>query len=153
MSRMNGQCPDPVEYFERLGVVSKGGRSPWRTTACQFHGGSDSLRFRSDTGGWVCMACGVKGGSVVDHYMQLHCCSYAEAAQALGIRCEQIQGGARSKRSVLPARDALGALRFEAHLVAMAALNLARGTTLKPVDLERLLKAAGRIQLISEDFT
>jgi DNA primase len=155
MNYMKDQCPDPVEYFGRMGSVSKGGRNQWRTTTCQIHGGSDSLRFRVDTGGWVCMSCGAKGGSVIDHYMQLHCCSYTEAAKALGVRMgngDPGDGEHGRKRAALPARDAIGALHFESHLVALTALNLAKGTTLNPVDLQRLLKAAGRIQLISEDF-
>lgn len=155
MSYRKDQNLDPIEYFSGQAAVSKGGQSPWRTTACLIHGGSDSLRFRADTGRWVCMACGAKGGSVIDHYMQLRSCSFPEAAKALGVWSERggpARYGPSSKRAALPARDAIEALYVESHLVAVAALNLANGVTLTSADKERLMKAAGRIQLIAEDY-
>ncbi len=155
MNFRKDQGLDPIEYFSGQATVSKGGQSPWRTTACHIHGGRDSLRFRADTGRWVCMACGAKGGSVIDHYMQLRSCSFPEAAKALGVWREKagpVGDGTSSKRTALPARDAIGALYVESHLVAVAALNVANGVTLTSADKERLIKAAGRIQLIAEDY-
>ena len=155
MSYQKVQGPEPIEYFSGQGPVSKGSQGPWRTTACQIHGGSDSLRFRVDSGGWVCMACGAKGGRVIDHYMQLHACSYSEAAKALGVLKVSegsVRDGSMSKRTTLHARDAIGALYIESNIVAVAALNIANGVSLRPADLERLELAAGRIQLIAEDF-
>jgi hypothetical protein len=58
--------PDPVTYFENQGLTLKGPRSAkWKTTTCNFHGGSDSMRVNVATGAWVCMSCGEKGGDVL----------------------------------------------------------------------------------------
>ena len=58
--------PDPVSYFENQGLALKGPRSAkWKTTTCNFHGGSDSMRINVVTGAWVCMSCGEKGGDVL----------------------------------------------------------------------------------------
>jgi hypothetical protein len=58
--------PDPVAYYENRGLFLKGPWSaPWETTACYFHGGSDSMRVNVATGAWDCMSCGEKGGDVL----------------------------------------------------------------------------------------
>lgn len=75
--------PEPVEYFERQGLRLVG-VGKWRTAACQFHGGSDSLRINTDTGGWCCMACGAKGGDVLGYHQQVHGLEFLAAARELG---------------------------------------------------------------------
>ena len=67
MSFDRTHLPEPVGYFEERGLVLTGpARAKWRTTACTFHGGSDSMRINTQTGAWVCMAgCGAKGGDVL----------------------------------------------------------------------------------------
>ena len=48
--------PDPISYYESEGLKLTS-RGKWRTTACQFHGGSDSMRINADSGafatGWL----------------------------------------------------------------------------------------------------
>ena len=61
--------PDPVSLFEAEGLTLSG-RGVWRTTRCDFHGGSDSMRVKTSNGAWRCMACDAKGGDVVDFVMQ-----------------------------------------------------------------------------------
>ena len=47
--------PDPISYYESEGLKLTS-RGKWRTTACQFHGGSDSMRINTDSGAFACMA-------------------------------------------------------------------------------------------------
>ena len=76
--------PDPLTYFEKQGLQLHG-RTKWRTGCCVFHGGSDSMRFNTETGGYVCMAgCGAKGGDVLAYHMQAHGLSFVDAARELG---------------------------------------------------------------------
>ena len=64
--------PDPITYFENQGLTLKGHRSAkWKTTTCNFHGGSDSMRINVATGAWVCMSCSEKGGDVLAYEMAL----------------------------------------------------------------------------------
>lgn len=74
--------PDAVTYFEGEGLRLDG-RGKWRTTACRFHGGSDSMRVNTETGGWVCMACNAKGGDVLAYQMAAHGQDFISAAKEL----------------------------------------------------------------------
>lgn len=141
--------PDPVTYFEGLGLRLVG-RGDWRTTKCLFHGGSDSLRINVRSGGWVCMSCGAKGGDVLAFHMEFQGMDFVSAAKDLGA---WVPNAYQSAQRPLPfvARDALGAIRFEALLCAIAACNLARGTNLTDSDRERLVLAAGRIEFIARE--
>ena len=47
--------PDPPTFYENTGL-RLAGRGKWRTTACAFHDGSDSMRINLQTGAFVCMA-------------------------------------------------------------------------------------------------
>ena len=47
--------PDPPAFYEATGLRLDG-RGKWRTTACAFHDGSDSMRVNLQTGAFVCMA-------------------------------------------------------------------------------------------------
>ena len=77
------RLPDPDTYFESQGVKLTG-RGKWKTGNCDFHFGSDSLRTHSATGAGVCMACGVKWGDVIGHYMLRHGVEFVDACKALG---------------------------------------------------------------------
>lgn len=58
-------------YFENQGLTLKGPRSaPWKTTTCNFHSGSDSMRVHIASGVWVCTSCGEKGGDVLAYEMK-----------------------------------------------------------------------------------
>ena len=66
MSFDRTRLPDPIEYYENLaGLRFKERGGKWRTTACNFHGGSDSLRINTASGGYICMSCGAGGGDVL----------------------------------------------------------------------------------------
>jgi DNA primase len=61
------------------------GPAKWKTTECIFHDGSDSMRINSESGGWVCMACGEKGRDVLAFYMRRHGVDFVSGAKALGL--------------------------------------------------------------------
>lgn len=141
------RLPDPREYFESQGLRLIG-RGPWRTTRCEFHRGSDSMRLNVKTGGWVCMAgCGAKGGDVLAYHMASQGLGFIDAAIELGAWAEDgAPGPTRAKQ--LSARDALSSLSDEANLVAVAAANVAHGVKLSADDITRLMGAARRIQVV-----
>lgn len=146
------RLPDPAAYFEGEGFTLKGpGR--WKTTRCEFHGGSDSMRVNTGTGAWVCMSCGEKGGDVLAFHMQRHGLEFIAAAKALGAWVERPGSDGTTRLRPLPfsARDGLEVIRFEALLVAVAACNLARGIELASADRERLVQAASRIEHIAQE--
>lgn len=146
--------PEPVTYFEAEGLALTGPRrAKWKTTACTFHGGSDSLRINTATGAWVCMAgCGARGGDVLAYQMAAHAMDFIEAAQALGAWVDDGRPHAPQRPTPLSPRAALQVLAFEATLTAIAAGNLARGVVLNDVDLQRLLVAVSRITRLVEVF-
>lgn len=146
--------PDPTTYFEERGLKLSGPRSAkWKTTACLFHGGSDSLRINTFTGAWVCMACGEKGGDVLAYQMAATGAQFVDAAKAVGA---WVDGDGKphtpQKPTPLSPRAALSVLAFEATLTAVAAGNIARGVNLTDLDRARLLKAANRINRLVEAY-
>ena len=145
--------PDPVAYFEAQGLTLTGPRSAkWKTTRCDFHGGSDSLRVNVQTGGWVCMSCAAKGGDTLAFHQALHGMGFVEAARDLGCWIDDGQPPTPQRPTPLPARAALSVLAFETTLAAVAAGNVAHGIALTDTDRARLMKAAGRINLIAEAY-
>lgn len=151
MSFDRNQLPDPMDYFEGVGLAPKG-PGKWKTARCDFHGGSDSMRINTSTGAWVCMACDVKGGDVLAYEMQSTGAEFVQAAQALGAWENDGRAPTQTKPTALSPRAALDALAFETLLVAVAAGNLAKGVTLTAADVQRVMVAAGRIQHIAGDF-
>lgn len=152
MSFDKTRLPEPVSYYESQGLAFKERKGKWRTTACNFHGGTDSLRINTDSGAFVCMAgCGARGGDVLAFHMAHAGLDFINAAKELGAWVDDGQP-APARPTPLPARDALAVLAVEANLVAVAAANVAHGVVLSQVDLSRVLQAAGRIQRIVEVF-
>lgn len=146
------RLPDPLSYFEGEGLKLTG-PGKWKTTRCEFHGGSDSMRINTETGGWCCMSCGVKGGDVLAHRMARYGEEFIAAARALGAWDESAAPrGIRHKPLSFSPRAALELLRFDALHVAVAACNVAQGVALGEQDRKALVEAAGRIQLISEEI-
>lgn len=143
------RLPNPMAYFEDQGLKLLG-RGGWRTTKCPFHGGSDSMRVNATSGGWICMACGVKGGDVLAFHMEYHGLDFVAAAKELGA---WVPNGNSGIQRPLPfsVRDALSVLRFEALLCAVAACNIARGISLTDMDRQRLVQAASRIEFIARE--
>jgi len=145
------RLPDPASYFEAEGLKLMG-PGKWKTTACPFHGGSDSLRINTTTGGWCCMACDAKGGDVLAFHMAAHGQEFIDAAKALGVWVEDGRPEPAHRPAPLPPRAALEVLSFESTLVAVAAGNVATGVQLTEDDRRRVLLAAGRITKLAEAY-
>ena len=147
------RLPDPVSYYEAVGLKLTGPRSSkWRTTECKFHGGSNSMRVNVATGAFRCMNCGARGGDVLAYHMAESGLEFVEAAKALGAWVADGKPHKPQKPTALSPRAALEVLDFEATLVAVAAGNLAKGLILRDADRKRLLICAGRINRVVEDF-
>jgi len=150
MSFDRTRLPDPIEYYENLaGLRFKERGGKWRTAACHFHGGSDSLRINTASGGYICMSCGAGGGDVLAYHMAAHGLEFVQAAQTLGAWLDDGKP-APKKAAPFSTRDGLLVLQQEAQLVAVAAANLARGVSLSDADKARLMTAAGRIAMVKE---
>lgn len=145
------KLPEPVVYFESQGLRLLG-PSKWKTTECHFHGGSDSMRINTQSGAWVCMACGVKGGDVLSHHMAAHTLEFVEAAKALGAWVDDGKLQIQQKPTPLPPRAALEVLGFESLIVAVAAGNIAKGIKLSAADRARVMTCAGRIGRLAEAY-
>ena len=144
--------PDPLGYFEAQGLTFRERKGKWRTTRCDFHQGSDSLRVNTSTGAWVCMSCGIHGGDVLAYEMQLTGADFVSAAKALGCWTDDGKPAIQSKPTPISARAALQALSFEALLVAMEAARVAKGAKPTEADKARVLAASNRIIRIAEVF-
>ncbi len=153
MTFERNRLPDPISYFENEGLRLKGPRSAkWKTTECRFHGGSDSMRVNVANGAFKCMNCGAGGGDVLAFHMQAHGLEFVPAAKALGAWIDDGKPQQVHKPTALSPRAALEVLAFEATVTAVAAGNLAQGKTLSDADRARLIKCAGRINMIAGDF-
>ena len=145
--------PDPVGYFENQGLTLKGPRSAkWKTTTCNFHGGSDSMRVNVATGAWVCMSCGEKGGDVLAYEIRESGREFVDAAKALGCWVDDGRPPVATKSTPLSPRLALSVMAFESTLAAVAAGNMAKGKTLTDTDRARLMVAANRINRLVEAY-
>jgi hypothetical protein len=149
---VRSRLPDAASFFEGEGLHLVG-PGKWRTAACEFHGGSDSLRVNVETGAWVCMAgCGAKGGDVLGYRMQKYGEEFIEAAQALDCWDDGAQQRTFKHRPLgFPARAALEVLRVDALHIAVAGCNLAQGIALTDVDRASLLDAAARIDRVASE--
>lgn len=152
MTFQREHLPDSASYFEGEGLQLKG-PGKWKTTSCNFHGGSDSMRVNLASGAWVCMSCGEKGGDVLAYHMQAHGLEFVDAAKALGCWVDDGKPQRPQKPAPLPPRAALQVIAFEATLAAVAAGNVAHGVTLSEPDRFRLLTAAGRINRLVEAYS
>ena len=150
MTFIRDNLPDTRAYFENEGLVLKG-HGKWLTGWCFSHGGSDSMRVNTESGGWVCMACGIKGGDVLAYHIASHGLCFIDAAKELG--CWDDDGKpAHTRPKPLPASQAIQVLKFESMLVYIAAGNIGHGVELTDNDRARLLVASQRIQTITEAY-
>ena len=77
--------PDALRYFTECAGLRMFGRGAWRSAICVFHDDSrPSLRVNVATGAYRCMACGARGGDVLDFHRARHGLSFAQAARDLG---------------------------------------------------------------------
>ncbi|MDD2728680.1 CHC2 zinc finger domain-containing protein [Malikia sp.] len=150
MSFDRNLLPDAASYYEAQGMRLRGPRSAkWKTTACTFHGGSDSMRVNVYSGAFCCMNCGARGGDVLAYEMALNGSEFVEAARRLGAWVEDGKPQPQHKPAPLSPRAALEVLGFECNLAAIAAGNLAHGVALTDEDRARLMTCAGRINRIT----
>ncbi|MBX9835901.1 MAG: hypothetical protein K2X65_06960 [Burkholderiaceae bacterium] len=144
--------PDATAFYEEHGLKLTG-RGKWRTTACSFHGGSDSMRINTESGAFACMAgCGARGGDVISYHMATTGQEFVEAAKALGCWVDDGRPTTQHKPTALSPRQALELLAAECLLVAVAAGNVAHGVALTEDNLRRVLQAAGRIENVARTF-
>lgn len=145
------RLPDAVAYFESEGLTLKG-PGKWKTTACNFHGGSDSMRVNTQTGAFKCMNCCRGGGDVLAYHLAMYGLEFVQGAKALGAWVDDGTPTRPQRPTALSPRAALELLSFETSLVAIEACRLAHGIPLGDNDRQRLLQSAARVQLVAEDF-
>lgn len=115
--------PDPVSYYESRGLSLKGpSSSKWKTTRCEFHGGSDSMRVNTTSGAFKCMACDVGGGDVLAYEMRVTGAEFVGATKALGAWVDDGRPPASTKPTTLSPRAALEVLAFETMVVLYGCL-------------------------------
>ncbi len=150
MSFNREALPDPLAYFEAQGLAFQERRGRWRTTACQFHGGGDSMRVNVSTGAWCCMNCGARGGDVLAYEMAAHGLTFVEAAKSLDAWTADDKPQQHRRPKALPAHEALELIERESNLVAIEAARLANGHAITSDIKARLLQAAGTINHVLE---
>lgn len=144
--------PEPLDYYtSTAGLVLKGpARSNWKTTSCAFHGGSDSFSVNIKTGGFLCFNCQAKGGDVLAYHMAAHGLSFVEAAKALGAYQEDDRPHSGTTRPTpIAARTLLESVAHELTVASIVASDMAKGHAVSAADMERLVKAAGRIGYVA----
>ena len=139
------RLPEPLGYYESQGLTFRERKGRWRTTRCDFHQGSDSLRVNTSTGAWECMACNAHGGDVVAYEMAAHGLTFIEAAKQLGAWTDDGKPHQHRRPKALPAHEALELIERESNLVALEAARLANGHPITDEIKTRLLRAAAAI--------
>lgn len=142
--------PEPLAYYEAQGLQFRERKGKWRTTRCDFHGGSDSLRVNTATGAFVCMSCNARGGDVLSFHMAHEGLTFIEAAKALGCWIEDGKPQQHRRPKALPAHEVLELIEREARLTAIEAARLANGHAITNEIKTRLLQAAGTINHVLE---
>ena len=151
MSFQRHLLPDALSYFEEQGLKITGPKTgKWFTTECRFHGGSDSMRVHQANGGWICMACDVRGGDLISYEMELTGDDFITVVKRLGAWINDGKAPMTSKSLPFSKDLALDVLNIEANHVLIAAENIAYGVVLTVADLEQLRVSACRIRVIVE---
>jgi hypothetical protein len=149
---ISDNLPSPQDFYENNAGLKLVGRGEWRTTRCEFHRGSDSMRINLKSGGFICMNCQVKGGDVLAYQMQTSGQDFVDAAKALGAWDDGGIATRPEKATPLSARAALQVLASESNFTAVAAANVGHGIALSESEKDRLLVAARRINQVAELF-
>ena len=144
------RLPEPLGYYESQGLTFRERKGRWRTTRCEFHQGSDSMRVNTQTGAWCCMACNAHGGDVVAYEMAAHGLTFIEAAKQLGAWIDDGKPQQHRRPKALPAHEALELIKRESNLVDIEAARLANGHAITNDIKTRLLQAAGTINHVLE---
>ena len=148
MTLQREHLPDPVSYYEGQGLTL-GGTGLWRTARCDFHGGSDSLRINTTSGGFICMAgCGAKGGDILSYHQAANSMDFVAAATDLGA---WIEDGKPARSFIRPPRiPAKALLRLVADDLTLCVLVLSdiRQDKLNDEDYQKFLEAVSQILYI-----
>ena len=139
------RLPDALSYYESVGLTFRERKGKWRTTRCDFHQGSDSMRVNVQTGAWCCMNCNAHGGDVLAYEMAFSGLTFIEAAKALGCWIEDGKPHPHRRPKALPAHEALELIARESNLIALEAARLAQGHAPTDEIKARLLQAAAAI--------
>jgi len=139
----------PTETYCDAHGIPLAGRGKWRTGPCPIHGGSDSLRVNTISGGWVCMSCGASGGDALALHMAITGLDFVAAAKDLGAWVEDGRPGP-TKAAAFSARDALTVLGPDLHLAAIVIGDVRRGVVPAEQDWDAFLGAAARVIHIAE---
>ena len=144
--------PDTISYFEGENLKLNG-LGKWRTTACEFHDGSDSLRVNTESGGWCCMACGAKGGDVLAFHMQRHGLEFVEAARALGgYQDDGKRYTGPAKTTTLSARDAMQLASFEMLVALVVMYDIREGVIPSDGDWHRFIESSRRVETLAQEY-
>ena len=129
------------------------GRGKWRNLLCDFHDDTEpSMRVNVESGGWICMSCGAKGGDVLDHHMQRTGVDFVAAARELGAWDEgKVRHTERKPRS-LSASDAMQVVAQELLVLCIVIGDVRRGIIPSNVDWQRFLVGAGRVEALAMEF-
>jgi len=145
------RLPESASYFDTEDVRLIGpGR--WKAGPCHFHGGSDSLRVNTQSGGWCCMACGAKGGDVLAYHMQRHGLGFVEAARELGAYVEDDKPHPRRAPTTLPAREAMQLVAHELRTAFVVIADIRRGVIPSETDWGRFVECAGRLETLAQEY-
>jgi hypothetical protein len=143
--------PDPQAFFEAERLTLRG-RGRWRTTRCQFHGGSDSMRINVESGGWCCMACGAHGGDALAYVMQRDGIDFVAAARRLGAWIAGPRMPSAEKPKMLSPRDAMEVIAAELKIVWIVVSDIRRGMIPSSRDWERFTVATGHIEALAMEY-
>ncbi len=143
------RLPPALDYYEGCALILTG-RGAWRTTRCEFHGGSDSMRIHLGTGAYVCMSCGEKGGDVLAYHMRASGLGFVEAARKLGAYEDDGKPHEGATRpNPISARLLLQSVAGELMVACMVASDCAKGRQISEEDWQRLKTAAARITYVA----
>lgn len=149
---MRDRLPDPVSYFESEGLKLTG-PGKWKTTRCDFHDGSDSMRVNSESGAWRCMNCGAKGGDVLAYAMQRHFVGFIEAARKLGAYAEDGKPHrGPTQAATLPARDAMELVTLHLLVAVQVIAGIRKGVIPSEQDWRDFLERAGQIEQLAMEY-
>jgi hypothetical protein len=151
MSFDRDHLPDPAAYFDSEGLRLIG-PGKWKTTGCNFHGGSDSMRVNTESGGWCCMACDAKGGDVLAYHMQCHGLEFIEGAKALGAWIEDGKQRQDDRPRTLSPRSAMELIAHELLTLFIIISDARQGLLPNDADWHRFLAGAGRIERLASEY-
>lgn len=139
------------EAYADLAGLTLIGRGRWRNVRCNFHDdGNPSMRVNVESGGWICMSCGAKGGDPLAHHMARSGLDFVQAARELGAWVDDARPAPERPRA-FSARDALSVIGLELGVCVIVIGDAKRGVTPNDTDWQRFLAAVGRVEFIAAE--